>query len=412
MKSRKVTVVFSFCLIFCLLAVLASGCGKSSKESESVVITIGDLTDLSGPSSAAIKPISWALEDYVNYVNENHPIPGVELKYVQYDTKYDPSRFLAGYEWLKEQGADVIHAVVGSMGEAIKESAARDGIPVLGYNATKTILNPPGWVFVLNPEFYTRALTLMSWVNQNGKSTWSDYPTKPKIGTAGYNFSPAKDETSAVKDYCLAHPDQFEWVNDFIVPYGTVSWASAVEGLKDCDLVFMGVVGSLMPTTFVDQYRAAGGKAKFILSDAMPAYLGAVVDKVGWNAIDGAVGCLDWGWWTYDSTEIDLVRELLFKNHPNQALAIIHAGVGGVGGGVMAHYCVELIRAAVEKTGAKGFSSQAFYDLLTGDLSVQLPGYPELTFGDRRDGQHYMMMWRYSAADQNLIAASDWIHIE
>ncbi len=81
---------------------------RQEEETEVKTIVIGDLTDLTGPAAAAMTPISWSLVDYCNYINSEGLLPDVNLVVVQYDTKYDTSRFGLGYDSVKAQGADVI----------------------------------------------------------------------------------------------------------------------------------------------------------------------------------------------------------------------------------------------------------------------------------------------------------------
>ncbi|MCP4612749.1 MAG: ABC transporter substrate-binding protein, partial [Planctomycetes bacterium] len=82
------------------------------KAQETVKITIGNLSDLTGVSANAMGIINMALEDTVEYYNEQNLIPGVELEVITYDGQFNPARDISGYEWLKENGADLIFTAV------------------------------------------------------------------------------------------------------------------------------------------------------------------------------------------------------------------------------------------------------------------------------------------------------------
>ena len=68
-----------------------------------VVITIGNLTDVTGPASNALTVITMSLEDTAEYYNKQYLIPGVTFEVITYDGQYDPSRDIPGYEWLMER---------------------------------------------------------------------------------------------------------------------------------------------------------------------------------------------------------------------------------------------------------------------------------------------------------------------
>jgi len=89
-------------LILVLVVPLCLSCGE--EEEGVVTITIGEITDLTGPASPAIIPLHWALADMVSDYNEKGLIPGVKFKVVSWDNKYDPSRDIPGYEWVRERG--------------------------------------------------------------------------------------------------------------------------------------------------------------------------------------------------------------------------------------------------------------------------------------------------------------------
>jgi len=88
-------------LVLALIAVLCLGCGKG--EEQGVTITLGELTDFTGPASVSTLYLHYALQDTIRYYNEEGLIPGVKLKLVSYDTQYSPARTLPGYDWLKEE---------------------------------------------------------------------------------------------------------------------------------------------------------------------------------------------------------------------------------------------------------------------------------------------------------------------
>ncbi|MCP4607431.1 MAG: ABC transporter substrate-binding protein, partial [Planctomycetes bacterium] len=98
----------------------------SSELQEPVKITIGNHTDVTGPASNAMEFITMALEDMVEYYNDQDLIPGVKFEVITYDGQYDPARDISGYEWLKEQGADLITTAVGPTAMILKSHLGND----------------------------------------------------------------------------------------------------------------------------------------------------------------------------------------------------------------------------------------------------------------------------------------------
>ena len=63
----------------------------ASPTPEPVLITIGDLTDITGPGANALSLITMVLEDMVTYYNQQNLIPGVQLEVISYDGQFDPA---------------------------------------------------------------------------------------------------------------------------------------------------------------------------------------------------------------------------------------------------------------------------------------------------------------------------------
>jgi len=414
MKSKLLRTI-SLVLTLCLVVTLGLGCGNGEEPGptpgpEKVTIVIGDLTDFTGPGSPSLKPISWALADYADYINQNELIPGVELKIVAYDTKYDTSRFSPGYEWLREEGAQVIFTAPPYVAQTLKARSEADETPIVCLTAVESLLTDPAWVFCMNNLSYDMHYDFLEWIAEND---WDYNNGIPKIGMVGYDMSPNPDQAAALEDYCTAHPDKFDLVGITLVPYGTVTWSAEVNMLKDCDYVDVGPIGAVMPTTFIDQYRSAGYTGRVIGSDSLAAYQGAVVGKVGWTDVDGTLTTHGWGWWTLDAPEMELVTELLFTNHPSEAYDIRRAGVGGAGGGLQTHFFLQLVKAVIEEVGAENFDGPSFYEAAQ-NTTVSIEGCGQLSYvGGDRGGRHEYNIWRWSAEAEDLVLASDgWLRTD
>lgn len=140
-------------LVALLMLPLMAACGGGDDEEEEtpqsadVVITIGNLTDKSGPISNAFSIMDMALEDLVGYFNDENLISGIEVKVIEYDAQYDPSKHIPGHEWLKEKGADVIYSSDPNAVETLKSRVDKDQIVTFASNAQAVLLENPGYAF-------------------------------------------------------------------------------------------------------------------------------------------------------------------------------------------------------------------------------------------------------------------------
>ena len=117
-RSWKVAIVSL--LVLALLVPLSFSCGGGGKG---VTITVGEITDFTGPSAPACIPMHHALEDLVRYYNDEGLIPGAKLRLISYDTRTDASRYTLAYDWCKERGANIMAAMITGSAETIRPFA-------------------------------------------------------------------------------------------------------------------------------------------------------------------------------------------------------------------------------------------------------------------------------------------------
>jgi ABC-type branched-subunit amino acid transport system substrate-binding protein len=130
-------------------------------------------------------PLAYGIEYVARYYNENDLIPGVELKVVNYDTKYDPARDIPGYEWVRERGAQIIITPLSSTAEVLKPFLERDQVVLFSCASTPTLVEDPGWIFCKDPPQSAWIKALLKWISEEH---W-DYESegrKPKVGAAGW----------------------------------------------------------------------------------------------------------------------------------------------------------------------------------------------------------------------------------
>ncbi|MBM3131440.1 MAG: ABC transporter substrate-binding protein [Chloroflexi bacterium] len=252
-----------------------------AEPKEKRVITIGVISDITGPSAKAHSLMNMALDDTTRYFNENVLGPGVELKTLYYDGQNDPSKDIPGYQWLKERGADVLFTAQPVTAVTLRPMVERDRMVMFVATGDERIILPPGYVFGLASLPQYEGYALMRWIAEND---W-DYKSKgpAKVGGASWDDAYGGAIFSAMEEYAKAHPEQFQWVGGYLTPMGTFTWATQVDALKSADYVFPCTI----PGNFVREYKQASGKAKFIGAGIHTAFLGMIYDGRLWDEIDG-----------------------------------------------------------------------------------------------------------------------------
>jgi len=404
--KNKVRFTVSVLLAALVLSTLLLSCGGGTKENKTIVM--GLLTDMTGPASSMLVWGDKAYYDLADYINKNEPIPGVKIKIVSYDTQYNPARDLLGYEYLRDKGAKVIFAGIPTVGDTLKETAARDRIVVLSSAPSTYQLDPPGWVLCQTPPVGWVMKGFLKWIAEND---W-DYQAKgrkPRIGSVGWEEPYHKDVTAAIKDYVVEHPDQFEYVAGPVAPMSTMSWYGEVETLKNADYIYLPSTGVGIPT-FVNEYRGKGYQAKFLGLDAMAAFTSLIVDSVGWNYLGGTLTAHTTPYWTDQSPIVDRVKDLLQTYRPDEKDQIINMGLGYIS----IHFCAavqfELLREAVKEVGAEKFDSKAYYDAAA-NFNWTTEGLPSRGYGFTetiRYARKDFKVYEWNAQSKQLLAVSDW----
>ncbi|MFC2028146.1 ABC transporter substrate-binding protein [Chloroflexota bacterium] len=370
---------------------------------EPVEITIGNLSDKTGPSSNILRITDTALEDLVQYYNENNLIPGVELKVINYDGQLDPSKDIPGYEWLKGQGADLIFTAVPDTPLTLKSIVNEDKMPLFAASGYPEMLDPPGYIFVMGTIPEHQAYTILGWIAENDWDYVSNGPAK--IGGASWPDGYSQSFIAAMEKYSKAHPDQFEWVGGYLTNFAFI-WGPEVEALKDCDYVFPCV----MPIAFMREYRSADCTAKFIGADVHTSFLNMITEAELWDEIDGMLFIGSSLWWNDDEELVNLNKELLYENHPGEEEEIMQAGAGYMSVSVVFYPMIDIIADTVEAVGAENFNSQALYDAAI-SYSLEVDGVERSGFAEtKRYALSNYMIYRASAADEDIVRADEnWI---
>lgn len=410
--QRGIVILVVLLLLLPLLSACDDGNGTqqpnhtSSPTAEDITLTIGNLTDYTGVAASAFEVINLAMKDMVEYYNENNLIPGIKIDVIEFDGNYDPSRDIPGWNWLRERGADVIFAGVPHSVITLQPLADTEQVMLFTTNAGMDLFNGPGYLFSLGTIPQWEAYTLLKWIAENH---WDYEVNGPaKIGGAMWESPYDLAFFDAMEEYAEEHPDQFEFVAGYAVPFGTFTWGPEVDALKDADYVFP---CTACLTGFAKEFRNAGGQATLIGNGAHVAFLGLVDDAKAWDEIDGMLFILATKWWTDDGELVDMSRELLYDKHPGSAESIIRAGTGYLTT-YMPYIMLEIIANAAEAVGPENVDSEALYNAAT-SMSIAADGVELYSFTDKmiRSVSNYYIVQEARDDGKDLFPVSDWIPV-
>ncbi len=99
-------------------------------ESKDIIITIGNLTDITGSMANEILMVNSALQHEVDYFNTDNAIPGVKFEIITFDSQNLPSHDFPGYSWLVSKGVDAIFTALPSPPNSLHTVVDRDNMPL------------------------------------------------------------------------------------------------------------------------------------------------------------------------------------------------------------------------------------------------------------------------------------------
>ncbi|NQT74424.1 MAG: ABC transporter substrate-binding protein, partial [Chloroflexi bacterium] len=282
----------------------------------------------------------------------------------------------------------------------LKPRVENDEVVLFAMAASREAYLPPGYVFNLGVEAQYEAYTLLKWIAEND---W-DYEAKgpAKVGGAAWSESYSDVLLVAMEKYCSTHPDQFVWEGGYLTAF-SMNWQAEVEALKDCDYVYPGILF----ISFVEQYREAGyTEAKFLGSDTSAAFMGSVDSAERWDEIDGMFFLRASHWWNEEGEIVNLVKQLVHKNHSSETERIVSSGVGYMAINQL-HAMFSIIADAVEAVGPENFNSQALYNAAE-SFSMTINGIPRFSFGeDKRWMTDIYGIYEARGAEKDIFRVND-----
>jgi len=374
-------------------------------EREDTVITIGNLTDKTGPGAIAFALIDMALDDMVAYYNDNNLIPGVRLEAVSYDGAFDPANDIPGYEWLRGKGADVIFTAMPSPSVTLPPRANDDNLMMFALAPSREMADPPGYVFSPGTMLIEhQSYSILNWIAENDPNFPQDRPAK--VGGAMWIMPYTEAILRGAEEYADAHPDQYDWVAGHLTNY-VFTWEPEVADLKDCDYV----IPPTLMQNFVKEYRDLDYTAQFIGGGIHTSFFGKIDQGDYWDEVDGMRILMPHRWWNENDEKIDLYKQILMETHPDDAEEIMRTSNGYLAADGI-YIMLQLIAATVESVGPENFSSENLYNTAT-SFSLESDGVVLDSFTNtKRLSRNYFGMYELRADEKDMFRIDEaWLPV-
>lgn len=359
--QKKLFGLLFLVVVMGLVASLACAPAATTKPAEgkveNVVITIGDLPNLTGAYAATQSCYVESNGGAVKLANEMNYIPGVTLKYEWVDAATDPAKAMTAYKKLLASSPRpaVIIDHSTAIGTALKKTAEADKIPIVEGGVSNEILIPAGWVFYYGSPYTCEVGAYVNWF----KTQWKE-SRAPRFAALTWDIPYGR---AWISDESLAYikSQGFEIVGQEFIPAVPSDTTPQLLRIKDAkaDVCFGAMYPSALAVVLKDANKL-GMIGTFTWGGVYAVNLAELVGYVGPLANGCTVTSTDilpdmWKEkapliqkiWDREGTKLAPATQFAFANAAERVII----GMGA-------------IKAASEKVGAKNVDGQAVYNAL------------------------------------------------
>src|SRR5262247_437761 len=275
-------------------------------------IKLGNLVDLTGPTSDQGKDIAQGRIDAVQYINEKGGINGKKIELVSVEYGFQPPRAVAAYKKFVEE--DKVLAVLGygtPDTEALRPYITKDKMPYLSGSFSGHLTDPkqtpynfPGGI-----DYSSQIRIFLNYV----KETWTDTSRKPRVAFIyadnAYGRAPIEAGRAFAKEIGV------DLVDEQIIPTVLTDATSQLLNMrkKDPDFAYINTNTQWVPVVLKDSLKL-GLKTKYVVNnygfdERTPSLAG--------EAAEGVMGIADVAFWGDDVPGMKSLMEFHNAHHPN-----------------------------------------------------------------------------------------------
>jgi branched-chain amino acid transport system substrate-binding protein len=303
-------------MIRILLAVLVALTLGAPPAVAQNVIKLGNLVDLTGPTSDQGKDIAQGRTDAVQWLNERGGINGKKIELVSVEYGFQPPRAVAAYKKFVEEDKVLLVLGYGTPDtEALRPYITKDKVPYISGSYSGHLTDPrqtpynfPGGI-----DYTSQIRIFLNFV----KETWKDTSRNPRVAFIyadnAYGRAPIEAGRGFAKEIGV------DLVDEEIIPTVLTDATSQLLTMKkkDPDFAYINTNTQWVPVVLKDSYKL-GLKTKYVvnnygLDERTPALAGP--------AAEGAIGIQDVAYWGDNVPGMKTLMEFHTKHHPNDTHA-------------------------------------------------------------------------------------------
>ena len=306
MSRQQVSLIRLFSLVLIALS-LATGVTVAQPT-----IKLGNLVDLTGPTSDQGKDISQGRIDAVQYFNEKGGINGKKIELVSVEYGFQPPRAVAAYKRFVEQDKVLLVLGYGTPDtEALRPYITKDKVPYLSGSYSGHLTDPkqtpynfPGGI-----DYTSQIRIFLNYV----KETWTDASRKPRVAFIYADNAYGRAPIEAGRTY--AKEIGVDLVDEEIIPTVLTDATSQLLNMKkkEPDFAYINTNTQWVPVVLKDSLKL-GLNTKYVVNnygfdERTPSLAG--------EAAEGMMGIADVAFWGDDVPGMKILMDFHSGHHPN-----------------------------------------------------------------------------------------------
>jgi len=292
--------------LFGLLAAVLAGTPAVAQDT----IKLGNLVDLTGPTSDQGKDIAQGRIDAVQYFNEKGGINGKKIELVSVEYGYQPPRAVAAYKKFVEEDKVLLVLGYGTPDtEALRPFITKDKIPYLSGSYSghltdprKTPYNFPGGI-----DYTSQIRIFLNYVKEN----WKDTSRKPRVAFIYADNAYGRAPIEAGREYAKAI--DVDLVDEEVIPTVLTDATSQLLTMKkkDPDFVYINTNTQWVPVVLKDSYKL-GLKTKYVVNNYG---IDERTPKLAGDSAEGVMGLQDVAYWGENVPGMKTLMDFNQKQH-------------------------------------------------------------------------------------------------
>jgi len=297
-------------LLSLLYGLLVAGLIAVAPADAQQTIKLGNLVDLTGPTSDQGKDIAQGRNDAVQYINERGGVNGKKLELISVEYGFQPPRAVAAYKKFVEEDKVLLVLGYGTPDtEALRPFITKDKIPYLSGSYSGHLTDPrqtpynfPGGI-----DYTSQIRIFINYVKEN----WKDTSRKPRVAFIYADNAYGRAPIEAGRQY--AKEAGVDLVDEEVIPTVLTDATSQLLTMKkkDPDFAYINTNTQWVPVVLKDSYKL-GLKIKYVVNNYG---IDERTPKLAGEAAEGVMGFQDVAYWGDNVPGMKTLMDFNQKQH-------------------------------------------------------------------------------------------------